>query len=153
MRARVDMILILLLVVWVPIIGVLGESSDVVHFELQPNPNAGVTIDGVGYSFWTAVVTSSSYGTGNMVMIFKRTSGSTYVISVYVAGENLVHAAGRRGKIWHQHRTDPGMGCGRAGAGRAGGGESHPGQYRRRPPRSPGHGRPLLTLDGRNRPV
>lgn len=61
-----------------------------VVFEIQSKGIASFMVDGVEYYFWAAVVNSSPYGTGNMVVVYKKTSAYAYNCSVYVASENLL---------------------------------------------------------------
>jgi len=64
------------------------ERAIVVQF--QPKGIASFTVDGVEYYFWAAVVNSSPYGTGNMVVVYKKISVYAYNYTVYVDSENLL---------------------------------------------------------------
>jgi len=66
--------------------GLARERAIVVQF--QPKGVASFMVDGVEYYFWAAVVNSSPYGTGNMVIVYKNTSVNAYNYTVYVASEN-----------------------------------------------------------------
>lgn len=66
--------------------GLAHERAIVIEF--QRKGIASFMVDGVEYYFWAAVVNSSPYGTGNMVVVYKSTSANTYNCSVYVASEN-----------------------------------------------------------------
>jgi len=61
-----------------------------IAFEFQRKGIASFMVDGVEYYFWAAVVNSSPYGTGNMVVVYKNISANAYNCSVYVASENLL---------------------------------------------------------------
>ena len=65
-------------------------SPEIVHVMFQPNPHAKFTVNSTPYIFYTANVTASPYGTGNMVMVLKSVSVNAYNFSVYVASENLL---------------------------------------------------------------
>jgi len=65
-------------------------SPEVVYVEFRPKVIASFMVDSVEYYFWAAVVNSSPYGTGNMVIIYKNVSVNAYNFSIYVAPENLL---------------------------------------------------------------
>jgi len=68
--------------------GLARERPIVIQF--RPKGIASFMVDGVEYYFWAAVVNSSPYGTGNMVIVYKNISVNAYNYSVYVASENLL---------------------------------------------------------------
>ena len=68
--------------------GLARERPIVIQF--RPKGIASFMVDGVEYYFWAAVVNSSPYGTGNMVIVYKKISVNAYNYSVYVSSENLL---------------------------------------------------------------